>query len=117
MIKNITLSLITILFVVLTFSTQDVFSADAANGKAKYDSFCATCHGATGKGDGVAAGALDPKPTNLCETKKSDAELKDVIVKGGAGTGLSPTMPAWDGVLSPAEIDNVLAHIKTSLCK
>ena len=34
-------------------------------GKASYETNCATCHGAKGRGDGDAAAALDPKPRNL----------------------------------------------------
>ena len=40
-------------------------AGDAAAGKEKYDIFCATCHGPTGKGDGPVAAALDPKPRDL----------------------------------------------------
>ena len=34
---------------------------DAVKGGEKYKIFCVACHGPTGKGDGVAAAALDPK--------------------------------------------------------
>ncbi len=36
-----------------------------SKGKASYETNCATCHGAKGRGDGDAAVALDPKPRNL----------------------------------------------------
>ena len=100
-----------------TFALTAHSAGDAAIGKEKYDQLCATCHGATGVGDGVAAAALDPKPKNLCESKKTDAELKTTVSKGGSAVGLSATMPAWGGILSDAEIDGVIAHIKSNLCK
>ncbi|NIP30466.1 MAG: c-type cytochrome [Candidatus Dadabacteria bacterium] len=100
-----------------TFVFYAYSAGDAAKGKEKYDQLCATCHGATGIGDGVAAAALDPKPKNLCTTSKSDAEIKTIITKGGSAAGLSATMPAWEGVLSSSDIDNVIAHIKNTLCK
>lgn len=42
-------------------------AGDAAAGKAIYDDkgACATCHGATGAGDGVASAALNPKPASF----------------------------------------------------
>ena len=42
-------------------------AGDAAalkEGKALYQSYCSPCHGEKGKGDGVAGGALSPKPAN-----------------------------------------------------
>ena len=31
--------------------------------------------------------------------------------------GKSPAMPPWGGVVSPEDIDNVVAHIRQNLCK
>jgi mono/diheme cytochrome c family protein len=39
-------------------------SADAAAGKQIYMTTCAPCHGNSGRGDGPAAAALNPKPAN-----------------------------------------------------
>jgi len=36
-----------------------------SSGKEMYDSYCASCHGVNGKGDGPAAPALKVLPTNL----------------------------------------------------
>jgi mono/diheme cytochrome c family protein len=36
-----------------------------SSGKEMYDSYCASCHGVDGKGDGPAAPALKAVPTNL----------------------------------------------------
>ena len=58
---------------------------------------CVVCHGATGKGDGVGAVALNPKPRNYTdkEWQKSvtDDNLKKIIVGGGPAIGKSPLMP------------------------
>lgn len=86
---------------------------DAAAGKVKYDTLCASCHGATGLGDGAAAAALNPKPKNLQATTRSDEELKKIVKLGGPSAGLSPLMVAWGGVLTDPEIDNVVAYIRT----
>jgi mono/diheme cytochrome c family protein len=37
----------------------------ATNGQQMYESYCASCHGKTGKGDGPAASALKTQPTDL----------------------------------------------------
>ncbi|MCO4781626.1 MAG: cytochrome c [Candidatus Cloacimonetes bacterium] len=42
-------------------STPDLI----AKGKTAYENTCASCHGNTGKGDGMAAAALNPKPRNF----------------------------------------------------
>jgi mono/diheme cytochrome c family protein len=43
--------------------------ASVAAGKAVYMKNCMSCHGATGKGDGVAAVALETKPRDLSDPK------------------------------------------------
>lgn len=87
--------------------------ADLSAGKAKYNQFCATCHGASGKGDGPAAAALNPKPRNLSATKRSDAELKKIIKEGGAANGMSPLMPPWGPSLSEQDVTNLIAYIRS----
>jgi mono/diheme cytochrome c family protein len=94
------------------FISNQAISADATAGKGKYDTLCATCHGPTGVGDGVAAASLNPKPKNLKESTKTDAELKKIIKEGGASVGMSMMMPAWGTILSDADVDNVIAYIK-----
>lgn len=90
-----------------------VAKGDAAAGKVKYDTLCASCHGPTGLGDGAAAATLNPKPKNLQVTTRSDDELKKIVKLGGPSAGLSPLMVAWGGVLTDTDIDNVVAYIRT----
>ncbi len=94
---------------------------DAAKGKVSYDSFCVACHGAEGKGDGVAAAALDPKPRDLSDaayvSTLSNEHLFKIINEGGASVGLSPLMSAWGGALSEQDIWNVIAFIRQDVCK
>jgi mono/diheme cytochrome c family protein len=94
---------------------------DAAKGKETFQNTCASCHGPEGKGDGVAAAALDPKPRNLTDaafmSTQSDDRIYKVINEGGASVGLSPMMAAWGGVLSEQDIWNVIAYIRQDLCK
>ena len=96
-------------------------AADAARGSGVYDAYCALCHGPTGLGDGVGAAALDPKPRDLSSAAilegYTDEYLVNVIANGGMAVGKSPAMPPWGGVVSPEDIENVVAHIRQNLCK
>jgi len=87
-------------------------AADVASGKVKYDMLCTACHGASGKGDGVAGAALNPKASNLITSKMSDADMTKIIKEGGASMGRSPLMAAWKHALNDADIANVVAYIK-----
>lgn len=57
---------------------------------------CGTCHGLSGKGDGAAAQALNPKPRSFedaaWQATITDDHIKKVIVEGGAAVGKSPLM-------------------------
>ena len=43
----------------------------------------------------------------------SDEHLITVIAKGGASVGKSSQMPAWGAVLKEAQIQEVVAYIRT----
>jgi mono/diheme cytochrome c family protein len=66
-------------------------TADLERGKALFAANCATCHGSNGKGDGPAAAALLPRPSNLAEHRYPADRLSDVLWNGSVGTAMS----AW----------------------
>jgi mono/diheme cytochrome c family protein len=90
---------------------------DANAGKAKYESLCAGCHGKTGKGDGLAAASLNPKPQDHSDGKVmnslSDQYLTDITKNGGAGVKKSPLMPAWGQTLKDQEVADVISYIRS----
>ncbi|MCI0483577.1 MAG: c-type cytochrome [candidate division NC10 bacterium] len=90
---------------------------DPKAGKAKYDLLCSSCHGTTGKGDGPAAAALNPKPRSLADVQYmkglTDDHLFKVIKDGGPAVGKSPLMAPWGGQLKDPEIWDVVAYIRT----
>ncbi len=90
---------------------------DANAGKVKYETLCAGCHGSGGRGDGPAAGALNPKPANLSDAAYyqtvSDKYLFEIIKEGGSKVKKSPLMPAWRGALNDKEILNVIAYLRS----
>ena len=93
--------------------------AQPQNGKAIFDAKCVECHGISGKGDGPAAVLLTPRPrdfstgkykirTTESGTGPTDDDLIQSVRQGLYGTA----MPAWDRILSDAEIADVVAYIK-----
>lgn len=90
---------------------------NATKGKGIYDKNCASCHGAGGKGDGVAAASLNPKPKDLTD-KTLMAGLKDeqlvaIIKKGGGAVGKSPLMPPFGAALKDPDVQDVVAFIRS----
>lgn len=104
------------LFFISSFGFAQTKVPDLVAGKAKFDQICAACHGATGKGDGAAAAALNPKPRNFQEvaymSKRSDDQLRKVIQEGGAANGMSAVMPSWKAVLNEQDITNLVGYIR-----
>lgn len=101
------------------WSTAFAAPGNPTNGKAKYleNMRCSACHGETGKGDGPAAVALNPKPRNYTDCKemgkRGDTELFKAIKEGGQAVGLSPLMVPFGSQLSDQEIWDVLAFIRS----
>jgi mono/diheme cytochrome c family protein len=53
---------------------------------------CASCHGAMGKGDGVAAAGLSPKPADWTSKKVQAESDGEIFWKISTGRG---AMPSW----------------------
>ena len=78
---------------------------DPSSGKAMYEAYCASCHGADGKGNGPAAPALKTPPTDLTRLTASnggkfpDAHIAQII-KGDVLTAAhgNKEMPVWGPV-------------------
>ncbi len=112
------------LVVALAFAGAAQAAGDAAKGKAIFTANCASCHGDSGKGDGPVGAALTPKPRDFTQAQfkldslkdgkpGSDAALAAVIKNGAAAYGGSPLMAPWGGTLSDAQIQDVIAYIRT----
>jgi len=86
-------------------------------GAATFHYYCATCHGNEGRGDGLNAYNLDPKPRDLSDPefqkKRTDDDLAGVIRSGGGVAGLSTGMPPWGRTLGERKIRNIVAFIRS----
>ena len=79
----------------------------ASDGPQMFTTYCAPCHGKTGKGDGPAAAALTPRPADLTQFAKKHGEADFPIAEFNAkvvGASMSPAhgnteMPVWGPVL------------------
>lgn len=82
-----------------------------STGSALYATACASCHGDTGRGDGVAASALNPPPSDLAVhvPLHTDSELYDFIANGIDGTA----MVARSDELSAEETWHIINYIRT----
>jgi mono/diheme cytochrome c family protein len=94
-----------------------------AAGAKVFKMYCETCHGAAGKGDGVAAAALNPKPANFAAgafkydvngngTKGDIDDIKAIVHDGAAKHGGSPLMAPWS-MLSADQLQAVAQHVKS----
>jgi mono/diheme cytochrome c family protein len=84
-------------------------AGDAAAGKTVYSNKCLICHGADGQGATGYAKAMKLQPAQLSSDavqKKTDAELKKIIVEG------SGNMKPVKG-LSDIDVANVIAYVRT----
>ncbi len=82
---------------------------DLQQGALIYKKNCAFCHGSSGKGDGMAAKALNPPPKSfhgLIE-QQSDGVLFWKVTEGRAG------MPSFKDKLSALERWQVVLYIRT----
>jgi mono/diheme cytochrome c family protein len=94
-------------------------AGDAAAGAKIFAERCIRCHGKNGEGNGPDLLKLRPTSSPVNWTKPvvmrqwSDAEIVDIITKGGKAVGSSPIMPAFGGKLTDAQIQDLLAFIRT----
>ena len=90
---------------------------DAAAGAALYSTYCASCHGERGEGDGPVAAGLNPKPARHSDgaymNSLSNDYLTRVIKDGGTAVEKSPLMAPWGGTLSDAQIVDVIAFVRS----
>lgn len=111
-----------------------VQQSDLSSGKAMFASYCAACHGPSGKGDGPAASELKVAPADLTQlAKKNDGKFPTDHVRSILEFGAkapahgSNDMPVWgtlfraldqnDPAKTNLRIQNLVEYIKTLQAK
>jgi mono/diheme cytochrome c family protein len=93
-----------------------------AQGKTLYGEYCASCHGANGKGDGPEAAALAVKPGDLTQIAKGNggtfpfydvmlqisgrpptAQNEDASLPGSTSAHANMKMPSWGKIFAREE--------------
>ncbi len=98
-------------------SRRRIAPADPRSGAEIFRSACAACHGADGRGapqDVVGFDVPLPDFTDCRFTaREQDADWAAIIRDGGPVRGFSRIMPAFRDALTPAEIQRVIAYLRT----
>ncbi|MGH8743969.1 MAG: c-type cytochrome [Burkholderiales bacterium] len=84
-------------------------AASIARGKKSFQTNCAVCHGTSGRGDGPAGAALNPRPANLREMVEEHSD-GDFAWKIANGRG---PMPAWKSVIKENQIWDLVNFIRS----
>lgn len=88
-----------------------------AAGETIFETYCVTCHGPEGRGDGPSAAGLDPKPANLADNMMmptlSDGYLFWRVSKGGGIDPFNSAMPRWEQALSETKRWQVITYVRT----
>ncbi|HJL17594.1 MAG TPA: cytochrome c [Sandaracinaceae bacterium LLY-WYZ-13_1] len=84
--------------------------ATLRDGRARYETFCAPCHGVTGDGDTVLAAdmSLRPPPSLLTRRVRARSD-RDLFRIASEGYGL---MPGYDRALEPADRWAVVGYLR-----
>ena len=93
----------------LDFPTEAV---DLAEGRAIYQQRCASCHGDAGRGDGVAAAGLTPRPTPLADHALM-SDVTPAIMYRVVSVGIRGTAMAGAADLTPKQKWAVVTYVTT----
>lgn len=80
-----------------------------------YDTYCAQCHGVQRNGKGVNTVGLSVQPRDHSDTVAMSSLPRDQMIKaitdGGAAVNKSALMPAWSGVLTKDQIEDMADYL------
>lgn len=98
-------------------------ATSTAEGEKVFKTYCVSCHGNSGKGDGPAAAGLNPKPADFADnmfkydvdgngSKGDIADIKAIVHDGAAKHGGSPLMAPWP-MISPDQLQSLAEYVKS----
>lgn len=90
---------------------RDRIAGGRADGAAIFSEVCARCHGPDGNPDAASVARLGVKPLTSEHVQKSlsDDDIRRQILRGSE----NKQMPSFAGALSDAQVDAVIAHVRT----
>ena len=90
---------------------RDRIAGGRADGAAIFSEVCARCHGPEGEPDAANIARLGVKPltSDNVQHKLTDDDIRRQILRGSE----NKQMPSFAGALSDAQIDAVIAHVRT----
>ncbi|MFO0821924.1 MAG: redoxin domain-containing protein [Gemmataceae bacterium] len=90
----------------------DPVPATAANrGEMLFITYCSSCHGPEGHGDGPSAATLRPPPRDFAARPWRFAVTREAIRKVTLDGIPGTAMPASSAALTPADVDAVVKHV------
>jgi mono/diheme cytochrome c family protein len=92
---------------------QDEKSISIERGSKVYYTYCVSCHGVSGEGNGRGAAKLQTPPANFTRSIAADAYVETIIRKGGEQLGRSSAMPPWEDELSNENIKDVISFVNS----
>ena len=105
--KWIVMATVSLLFAAAGFSVSRA-SAAPTSGADTFKTKCATCHGPDGGGNTALGQRMKVRDLRSREVQKqTDDELAAIITSG------KPPMPAYGKTLTPAEIRQLVAYLRT----
>ncbi|HWL46848.1 MAG TPA: cytochrome c [Sphingomonadaceae bacterium] len=107
----------------MAFAVQPAAAEDDPKFQASahiYDTYCTQCHGVQRNGKGVNTAGMSVQPRDHSDAAGMasipNAEMIEVIHKGGAAANKSALMPPWASVLTDEQITDMVAYLR-HVCK
>ncbi len=86
---------------------------NVAAGRKQFQNYCTSCHGETGRNEGVLFATRVSPPVPRLDSPQvqryTDGQLKWIIANGISPSG----MPAWKGVVDEADMWRIVLYIRT----
>jgi mono/diheme cytochrome c family protein len=95
------------ILVVALVSVRAFAAPQDQSAKSTFDAKCASCHGKNGAGTPVGKSLQAPHLGSPQVESQSEAQLRQIISEGKGN------MPPFKGSLSDAQIDSLVAYIRT----
>ena len=93
-------------------------NTSAASGPEMFNTYCAVCHGKSGKGDGPAAASLKQPATDLTQIarrnggKFPDIQIRQILIGEVHGAHGNSEMPVWGPVFKSIDTGDSLWRLR-----